>query len=778
MAYIYNQDREDQKNKQQAQEPQLSQNGAAGGAPISAAPGSPPTPSGTSASGTSPQNKATSSGRFTNIQNYLTANKNSNLGTKLEEGLQNKTNQVVERVGQEKQNFEKQTNEAYNPFVGGEDFVNQTIQNAPTAVDDNDQFNRFQTIRTADYKGPQDLQNYSNVKQDVQNVRSLAGLGNTESGRFSLLKNFFGSGNQYSRGAQTLDNLVLQGQGNNLQQLKRISNQGLQNLEQTRGDAQGEYAQKLKDAQDLGQKTTQQLSTASGANEQQIQQRVAEAQVFENKQKQAVQDINDLLSGRGLTEVSSGSNVLRAGESASGDKVTDINKALKIATEAGIIKAGDNQGITDLYTRLNTPVFKTIEQYVKNGQGDLLGYNNSSDRNVTNNTIAQSKLDFGAMLRDALRNNDFSNLTAEGLATADQKSRSNALSKLGGQLGTYNPDAAGYQSSTHAFDLASLQGRIDKELADLGGVERLPDVYNEVPLEEKLRYTFAPTGAELGQDMQQDFNALTDSNASASDKALALARLTVASPIRTATSIPINTATNALDQAQNNTAQFATLGPLGLGMNQINNAAGFVQNAPGLQEASNPLYAAINPLTLPAFGATELSGAVQTANNVLQEVLNPISSIGNIFCYVAGTPIRMDNGSYKAVDKLKMGDKLYLGGKVTGTGEVLEKVIYEYKGTKVSGNHAVFENGKFIRVKDSPLAKKVSNKPTKVYPIVSEKHLVVTKTHIGTDFAEIEEGHNVPMDERLEKLNNDRKLIGFLNLKEKMVFNGNSKVRK
>ena len=131
------------------------------------------------------------------------------------------------------------------------------------------------------------------------------------------------------------------------------------------------------------------------------------------------------------------------------------------------------------------------------------------------------------------------------------------------------------------------------------------------------------------------------------------------------------------------------------------------------------------------------------------------SAIGSLFCHAAGTMIRMEDGTRKAIETLQMGDRVLLGGAVMGRGEVIVKDLYRYKGTIVNGRHAVLEDGKWIRVENSDLAVAFTTETTmKVYPIVTEHHLLVCESYICADLAEVD--GDVGAVGRLKKLNSAR----------------------
>lgn len=140
------------------------------------------------------------------------------------------------------------------------------------------------------------------------------------------------------------------------------------------------------------------------------------------------------------------------------------------------------------------------------------------------------------------------------------------------------------------------------------------------------------------------------------------------------------------------------------------------------------------------------------SGSTISKVLNPV---GAIFCYVAGTLIRMSDGTLKAVEEIELGDDLMLGGDVLGRGEAYGVDLRHYRGTVVESNHAVFEDGKFIRVRDSIHGQLRFVGDARVYPIVTMTHVMVLKTHIAADFAEIEDAYHINDAQRIEALNAD-----------------------
>jgi hypothetical protein len=113
---------------------------------------------------------------------------------------------------------------------------------------------------------------------------------------------------------------------------------------------------------------------------------------------------------------------------------------------------------------------------------------------------------------------------------------------------------------------------------------------------------------------------------------------------------------------------------------------------------------------------------------------------GTIFCFAAGTEILMADESIVLVEDLDLNDEVFFGGRVLAVGKALEENIFLYKGVVLVGNHAVFEDGKWIRVNQSEQAKPfLSTEEMVVYPIVTEHHILVTSSFVSADILEVDE---------------------------------------
>lgn len=137
-------------------------------------------------------------------------------------------------------------------------------------------------------------------------------------------------------------------------------------------------------------------------------------------------------------------------------------------------------------------------------------------------------------------------------------------------------------------------------------------------------------------------------------------------------------------------------------------------------------------------------------------VAGPVGAvIGAVTCFLEGTPIAMEDGTFKNVEDLNLGDNTYMGGMVTACGKALAVELVEYKGHFTSINHAVFQDGQWVRAKDLKDSKFIQlDLPVIVYPIVNEKHILITDNQtVYADLIEHEDSVGMSDDDKLKVLN-------------------------
>ena len=114
--------------------------------------------------------------------------------------------------------------------------------------------------------------------------------------------------------------------------------------------------------------------------------------------------------------------------------------------------------------------------------------------------------------------------------------------------------------------------------------------------------------------------------------------------------------------------------------------------------------------------------------------------IGGILgCFLPNTEITMADGSKKKIIDIELKDNIKVGGNVFATAKFLITNLYDYKGVKVSGSHMVNENGKWIRVEDSNIAKSLGNDEHVVYTLGTQNRRIVINDILFTDYFEIDE---------------------------------------
>ena len=131
---------------------------------------------------------------------------------------------------------------------------------------------------------------------------------------------------------------------------------------------------------------------------------------------------------------------------------------------------------------------------------------------------------------------------------------------------------------------------------------------------------------------------------------------------------------------------------------------------------------------------------VRISNDLLSSVINnpaPPCRRGCRRCFLAGTPITMEDGSIKHIEDIQLGDVIKHGGTVGATAKLLSDDIYDYKGIYVAGSHAVKEDGVWMRVEDSKIGKPLNDGNMHVvYSLGVENKLLDIEGITFTDFFE------------------------------------------
>lgn len=275
------------------------------GATVGSTP-APATPSTSTSTGTGPK---TSSGRYTNLAAFVNANKGFNQGQglagKVAGNIQNMASQQGQQLQNVQQQFGKQSAEGSSQFTApaapvtpgqpaaqpnsvesAQQYTQQLLSNPVQAKAEDQQ--KFGGLLNAEYKGPQGLdqtQGGGSLSSNLQGLQNTAKQTQTEPGRFNLLRQMFGNSN-YSRGQQSLDNLLM---NSNKDQVKQ-----LQGTQAAAGQATAQYQQAQKAAADQAANLTQQAGQIQQATRGALGQNI---QQFDAAQAQRAQEAQNARAG-------------------------------------------------------------------------------------------------------------------------------------------------------------------------------------------------------------------------------------------------------------------------------------------------------------------------------------------------------------------------------------------------------------------------------------------------------------------------------------------------
>jgi hypothetical protein len=129
-------------------------------------------------------------------------------------------------------------------------------------------------------------------------------------------------------------------------------------------------------------------------------------------------------------------------------------------------------------------------------------------------------------------------------------------------------------------------------------------------------------------------------------------------------------------------------------------------------------------------------------------------------CFSGDTKVMMIDGTEFEIRSIALNSSVYEGGRVTATMQFISDDLYNYKGVHVTGQHAVKEDEKWIRVQDSANAKKLPGSHI-VYNLNCENHIMRINDMMFADYDETDFGSSINDDQSLEVLNgkNVRELL-------------------
>lgn len=112
-------------------------------------------------------------------------------------------------------------------------------------------------------------------------------------------------------------------------------------------------------------------------------------------------------------------------------------------------------------------------------------------------------------------------------------------------------------------------------------------------------------------------------------------------------------------------------------------------------------------------------------------------------CFPEWTMIKLRNGTWAPISEIKVGDELFIGGKVIALHNYEDNVhgyaIYDYCGVDVTGSHSVLEYATWVHVEDSKKAIKTTRTVKTVYNLSTETHQLLIKNVLFADHMETDE---------------------------------------
>lgn len=331
---------------------------------------------------------------FTNLQRLLGANRGNRLGSTVSSGVGGLASQSKEKLGEAESQFKTDIGKSRVDVEANKqartNIIEQAKQGQGPTEDQTAQFGQF---RSGEFRGPTGLKDVGELRSRAQEVELLGRAGSDPSQRFGLLRKFVG-GRNYTAGQQGLDALLLGQQRGDLRDIRRQTAGQTQAVERGERGAQ-QVAQELGGrARQFATETEEQLRAAADPTTTAIQEQLAARQGTEDARREQLQNIVGLIQGdpRFYTK-----------ELQANKNFSARDAAISQAEAAGII-SGEQAG----------QIFK---QY-----GDVGGLRRDG-----------GTIDYPATLASRFQEDEAQGLTAQGVSTAEQAARLNALSQLGGR---------------------------------------------------------------------------------------------------------------------------------------------------------------------------------------------------------------------------------------------------------------------------------------------------------------------------------------------------------
>lgn len=232
------------------------------------------------------QQKQAGSGRFQNLQKYITANQQGaqQIGQKVQQNVAKQAEKTTQDIGEANKQLIAGAGQEIGRLEQGKEAITKALETPSEYAFDPEKFKQFQQYRKGESQ-TQDIQNLAQLQNKAANIGEMAKATQSEQGRLGLLKSTFANRN-YGQGASRLDQLLLQSNPSNLRQLSQAAKQSSEQQTANLAALQKQQEEYNKQILDLTKQRQQEavsgLESNIGAKESELTKKAAEAQIRQN----------------------------------------------------------------------------------------------------------------------------------------------------------------------------------------------------------------------------------------------------------------------------------------------------------------------------------------------------------------------------------------------------------------------------------------------------------------------------------------------------------------
>lgn len=608
------------------------------------------------------------SGQFTNINAYLNANPTAanSLGDTIANTINTSTKNAGSTIDNANTAFGNEVTagtSVYDPNL-----VNSAISNPTGFVKNNDNLTKLTQLQSGTYSGPTDYSQTNDAQRALAaqaNSNETANLGTTAAGREELLQEQ--PGQATSAGGLNLNQFLVQNNPDALAKVQTATNNaGSINPQFSSGEAAA--GNTVTGGQNISTATGQKVTTDLNKGLEDYRTKIAnEVTAANTKANSAQQNAIDAVNGKTTYAPSS---------TPSGSLLGQVGTAITTALNKNTGSKSTTQPVA--------PAKSTAQNFAPTPDGGITRtIGGASTAAPTNNGIlSTSGLPTGTRSPSGIAAQSGLIRSPTG-ALVGATNPATVTSASTGKSPLANLDAATLAqiglTQAQWNNLQSLQQQASQYGGGINAGDYLTTQASKLGAAEAVDPTLAANYNALGQIAGQPDTSTLASSGTAGSQSFNVAGATTALQAQ-------------IDAGKAKAAQTAA-------------AAQGAADAQAGVNAANRTTTAVTVVGGVIAGA-EIGGTI--ADGVGAVVGGVIGGVVGLFsCFGAGTKVQLAGGSWINVEHIKVGDNLALGGIVFQKGSGLCNVLYQYKGVLIAGGHTVLENGVWIHVRDSNLARKL-----------------------------------------------------------------------